>query len=74
MIHYGDLPEEPTVVNLQRTGWPDGREPPAPTCPVCGAECESVYKDASYNIVGCDICLHPVDAWDCPECLSGKEC
>lgn len=48
-------------------------DPPTPICPVCGEECETVYKTRDYEIIGCDLCLRPVDAWEDPECFPGKE-
>ena len=40
-----DLPDHPVVQNLERTGYPDGKEPHYPRCPICGEECETIYKD-----------------------------
>ena len=60
-----DLPDHPVIRNLERTGYPDGEEPRYPKCPVCGGECETVYKTKD----GCDLCLRPVDAWECSECF-----
>ena len=35
-----------------------------PICPVCGEECETIYQDANGEILGCDQCIHEVDAWE----------
>ena len=36
-----------------------------PTCPICGAETDTVYvQKGTYDIVGCDECLQSKDAWD----------
>ena len=49
---------------------PDYRlEPPAwddyiPVCPVCGAECDTVYLDMNDDIVGCDRCINMEDAYE----------
>ena len=53
----------------------DMKVPPelVPRCPVCGQECETVYKTKDYEIVGCDLCLRPVDAWECSECFPHYE-
>lgn len=51
------IPDHPVIRNCERTGWPDGKEPSQPICPVCGQECERVYADSHSNIVGCDACL-----------------
>ena len=51
------LRDHPVIENLMATGWPDGKEPPVPHCPVCGAECDTAYKDRFGEIVGCDNCM-----------------
>ena len=49
---------------------PDYRpEPPAwddyiPVCPVCGAECDTVYLDMNDDIVGCDRCINMEEAYE----------
>ena len=40
-----ETPDHPIVQNLERTGYPDGKEPVFPICPVCGEECDTMYKD-----------------------------
>ena len=52
-----DLPDHPVIQNMERTGYPNGKEPEYPRCPICGEECEDIYKDKDLNIVGCDICI-----------------
>lgn len=49
-----DLPDHPVIQNMERTGYPDGKEPTFPICPVCGEECEEIFRDKDLNIVGCD--------------------
>ena len=61
------------IQNMERTGYPDGKEPTFPICPVCGEECEEIFRDKDLNIVGCDICIKQSDAWEEPECFPGKE-
>ena len=44
-------------------------EPPVekefiPHCPVCGAECDTLYEDMFRDIAGCDRCIHLLDAYD----------
>lgn len=39
-------------------------EPPRPTCPVCGQECDTYYRGADGAIIGCDVCIDALDAWD----------
>ena len=36
----------------------------APRCPVCGAECEWIYKYKGVDAVGCERCLVRRDAWE----------
>lgn len=60
------LRDHPVIENLERTGSPDGKDPTYPICPVCGCECEDIYK-ADGVIVGCDMCIERVDAWECEE-------
>lgn len=71
MIWYE--PENPIVRNMERTGYPDGKEPVYPRCPVCGAECEEIYKDINFEIVGCDVCIRKADAWEAEECFPSEE-
>ena len=46
-----DLPDHPVIQNMERTGYPDGKEPTFPICPVCGEECEEIFRDKDLNIV-----------------------
>lgn len=39
-------------------------EPVEYRCPVCGEECESIYRNAQGEIVGCDNCVETLDAWE----------
>ncbi len=64
-----EMLEHPVVSNLMRTGYPDGKEPSYPRCPICGAECSFIYKYEGSEITGCDICLSADDAWEVPECF-----
>ena len=59
-----NIPDHPVIANMERTGYPDGREPQPPRCPVCDKECETIYKDRSGDIFGCDRCVTAVDVWD----------
>ncbi len=62
-------PENPIVSAMERTGYPDGKEPEYPKCPVCREECETVYRDSYGTYVGCDVCLEEKDAWKVKECF-----
>ena len=58
----------PEVENALRTGYPGG-EPKCPHCPVCGSECDEVYKDENGVVFGCENCVTKKSAWDCAECF-----
>ncbi len=62
-------PDHPVIRNMERTGYPDGKEPRYPVCPVCGEECETLYIDCSGKVFGCDECITTVDAWDIKACF-----
>jgi len=47
---------------MESTGYPDGKEPKTPICPVCGEECETIYQSYVGLILGCDNCIKPVNA------------
>jgi len=51
-------------------------EPPeyeTPRCPICGRECDTVYKIMdSEDIVGCDNCIFKKDSWDEPQCFPNR--
>lgn len=52
-----DIPDHPVIRNLERTGWPDGKEPEYPHCPVCNEpEISKAYRQDG-DIIGCDCCL-----------------
>lgn len=58
------MKDHPIIWNLERTGYPDGKEPEFPVCPICGKETDTFYKDKQSEIVGCDCCVKSVDAWE----------
>ena len=68
-----ETPDHPIVQNLERTGYPDGKEPVFPICPVCGEECDTMYKDRYGAYVGCDVCMETVNAWDSDICFPGED-
>ena len=59
-----NLPDHPVIRNMERTGYPDGKEPKWPICPVCDEETDTYYKDKHGDSVGCDNCIQTSDAWD----------
>ena len=54
--------EHPVVTHLLETGEPDGRERRAVTCPVCGDECDTFYRNIHDSIFGCENCVTIEDA------------
>ena len=68
-----DLMDHPIIRNMERTGYPDGREPVQPRCPICGEECETIYQNHLGNYVGCDVCTEIRDAWYVPDCFPEDE-
>ena len=69
-----DLPDHPVVQNMERTGYPDGKEPHYPRCPICGEECETIYKDRYGAYVGCDVCMETKNAWEVEDCFPERSC
>ena len=67
-----DLRDNPIVANMERTGYPNGKER-WPICPICGQECETVYRDRYGAYSGCDVCSEVIDAWNVPDCFPGEE-
>lgn len=41
---WNDIPDDPVIQNMERTGYPDGKEPRYPRCPCCGEECETTVS------------------------------
>lgn len=57
LLDYGHkLPAEPSLEP------PEELDPPK--CPICGAETDTFFEDHYGDIVGCDSCIKPRDAWD----------
>lgn len=56
-----DVPERPDVERTIRTGYP--KEPRPPRCPMCGAECESIFRRPDGEILGCENCVEIEDSW-----------
>lgn len=57
-------PDHPVIQHMEQTGFPDGREPVEPRCPVCGADAETFYQARTGQIVGCDCCLTTKEYWE----------
>lgn len=61
---WNNIPDHPIIRNLEQTGYPDGREPKTPRCPICDRETDTFYKDRDGDIFGCSECVTRVDAWE----------
>lgn len=64
------IPDDPAIRRAEATGY--GTDPVWPICPVCGKSCESLYRRGDTTI-GCNECIHEVDAWEADECFPGRE-
>ena len=63
-MRIDNIGDPPDIARTLATGYPDGKDPQAPICPVCGEETDTVYTDYGGEIVGCSNCLTPHDAWE----------
>ena len=62
-----DLPDAPDIARAERTGLKPGEVPfddEEVTCPICGAMCETIYKDVDGDVCGCDVCIKRMDAYE----------
>lgn len=61
------IPDHPVIRKMETVGYDEG---PAPVCPCCGAECETVYRNKyTTEILGCNECLDALDADSVSECF-----
>lgn len=67
------IPDDPIIRRLVETGYPNGREPQCPVCPVCGDYCDTLWCDRDGTVFGCDNCVKYKDAWEAEECFPEKE-
>ena len=65
--------EHGAVTRTLESGYPDGKEPKGPRCPVCDKECETIYFDRDGTNFGCDECIVQQDAGEVDDCFPGKE-
>lgn len=47
--------------------YPSPPEYTVPVCPVCGEECDRIYRNKNREIIGCDNCIYEQDAWEWAE-------
>lgn len=57
------LPDHPDIRRCLCSGYAHP-QPSVPRCPECGEETDEFYKNSHGEIVGCECCIHLVDAWD----------
>ena len=58
-----EAPDNPVIWNMEHAGYPDGKIPESPRCPVCYEEdCGMVYFNSDHIPIGCDHCISKTDA------------
>ena len=62
-----DIPDHPVIRNMERTGYPDGREPDRPRCPNCGNDEPGEIFELQDGSFRCDACIRTISADDLPE-------
>lgn len=55
--------QHPDITKMMRDGTLYDDEPPEIRCPLCDAECETLYKGGG-EVIGCEHCIERVDAYD----------
>ena len=60
-----DHPDIERLIHTGETG--SGRYP---HCPICGDECETLFKDKMGVVFACDVCVEKQDAWESPEAMN----
>lgn len=68
-MSYQEIGDHPDVARALATGYPNGKTQQYPVCPVCGEDCETMYKDWYGRYIGCNVCVSTVDAWDVEDCF-----
>lgn len=66
------IPDHPAIRMAERTGYgaPLCQEP---ICPVCGAQCDTVYINKYGEILGCEECVDTEEAFGRAECFPEQE-
>lgn len=57
-----NIPDAPDIRMTEATGYPTPVS--WPHCPLCGEECETIYKDYYGDVVGCENCIETSNAWE----------
>ena len=65
-----EIQEGAKKIRILVAGYPSGREPEVPICPVCDAECDTIYIGHNGDYIGCENCVTTRDAWEVIENLS----
>lgn len=60
------IPDHPDIRRCLCSGYAHPLKS-APTCPVCGEEVDEYLKNSEGEIVGCENCVHTVNAWEAIE-------
>ena len=55
-----DLPDAPSHVKPGEVPFDDEEV----NCPICGAVCETIFKDVDGDVCGCDVCIKRMDAYE----------
>lgn len=58
------IPDAPRIREAERDGYPSWD---SVICPICDEECETIYRDISGNVVGCEQCLTKQDSYEWAE-------
>lgn len=64
-----DIPDDPIITYMEQTGFPPWYRAETPICPVCGSECDLIFKDRFSDIIGCNECIKICDAVEVEECF-----
>ena len=58
------VPDAPYIREAEMNGMPS----PEPVfCPVCGKECEMIYRDRNGGVCGCEKCIEEQESWEWKE-------
>ena len=60
------IPDAPWIREAENWGYPPYDDPEV-HCPLCGKECDTIYKDKFGQECGCENCIVIEDAWDWAE-------
>ena len=68
-VNY-DLPDHPVVQNLERTGYPDGKEPRYPSAaPSAARSAKPSTKTDTAHTSAATLCMETKDAWEVEDCF-----